>query len=153
MMLLDETMVEHLNLLLNKLRQVSYSYHQMSLAFDYWGHHGISAFTRNEGNERWRLTRKIEKFMLKMNAMPENMEIPAPKKEYKSALAALTDTARTAKVVATKRCVVASLPKDNFVELFRDKPATVFKLVKDMSRTIVDLNRQVAENAQAGGKL
>jgi hypothetical protein len=63
--------------------------------------------------------------------------------ELFGALAALTDTSRTASVVASKDSMVLALPKEHFVELISGRPATVHQLVKDMARTIVALNEKV----------
>ncbi len=63
--------------------------------------------------------------------------------EIFGALAALTGTPRTAKVIATKRSIVLALKKANFIDLISNRPNTAVKLVEDMARTIVALNRAV----------
>lgn len=60
------------------------------------------------------------------------------------AIAALTDTLRTASVVATTDCMVLSLPKRQLLQLIETKPNTALKLITDMARVIVNLNQQVA---------
>lgn len=65
------------------------------------------------------------------------------KDEIFGALAALTDTTRTATVVATEPCMVLALPKEKFIELIDNRPHTVLKLVEDMARTIMSLNQKV----------
>lgn len=65
--------------------------------------------------------------------------------EIFGALAALTDTTRTATVKASRRCEVLSLAKDNFLGLIESRPRTVLKMVQDMARTIVALNNKVVE--------
>ena len=65
--------------------------------------------------------------------------------EIFGALAALTDTRRTATVKATGRAEVLSLARENFVHLIESRPRTVLKMVQDMARTIVALNRRVVE--------
>lgn len=63
--------------------------------------------------------------------------------EIFGALAALTDLPRTATVVATEECKALSVTKQNFLDLMKGRPAIVFKMVEDMARAIVDLNKQV----------
>lgn len=63
--------------------------------------------------------------------------------EIFGALAALTNSRRTAEVRATKPCLVSALPKDHFLELIKKRPTTVRKLVEDMARAIIALNQQV----------
>jgi hypothetical protein len=69
--------------------------------------------------------------------------------EIFGALAALAGTRRTATVVASQRCMIVSLPKHNFIELLRWRPGTVVKMVEDMARTIVSLNKKVVEQEKA----
>jgi hypothetical protein len=63
--------------------------------------------------------------------------------EIFGALAALTDTPRTASVIATGNAIVLALPKENFVELIEKRPQTALKMVADMARTVVELNKRV----------
>lgn len=63
--------------------------------------------------------------------------------EVFGAIAVLTGTVRTASVRADKRSMVVVLKKEQFSSLVRRRPETVSKLITDMARTIVDLNRQV----------
>lgn len=63
--------------------------------------------------------------------------------EIFGALAALTDLPRTATVVATEDCRALAVTKGNFLDLMQSRPAIVFKMVEDMARAIVDLNKQV----------
>lgn len=65
--------------------------------------------------------------------------------EIFGALAALTDTKRTASVIAAKRCAVAALPTESFKSLIASRPNTTEKLIKDFARKIVDLNNKVAQ--------
>lgn len=69
--------------------------------------------------------------------------------EIFGALSVLTGTTRTARVVASRRCLVASLPKDDFVKLIAERPATTLKLAEDMARMIVSLNRELVSSKQA----
>ena len=63
--------------------------------------------------------------------------------EIFGALAAITDQKRTATVIATKKCMVLSIAKEQFTSLIEARPNTVKKLVEDMARTIVSLNSRV----------
>ena len=65
--------------------------------------------------------------------------------EIFGALSPLAGTPRTATVKATERCLVISLSAEHFVSLARTRPHTVVKLVKDMARTIVNLNQRVLD--------
>ncbi len=67
--------------------------------------------------------------------------------EIFGALAALTDMPRTASVVASQNCSVLSIEKDKFIELIQNRPLTVLKMVQDMARTIVDLNKKVVDQS------
>jgi len=69
--------------------------------------------------------------------------------EIFGALAALTNTVRTASVVASTHTIVLSLKRDKFLDLMRKRPETVLKMVENMARTIVDLNGRVV--ALSGG--
>lgn len=60
-------------------------------------------------------------------------------------LAAITNSPRTATVVACERCMVAVVPKDKFISLIRSRPESVLKVVQDMGRMIVDLNNRYFE--------
>lgn len=63
--------------------------------------------------------------------------------EIFGALAALTGIPRTASVIATKESLVLSLKKDQFLELMKYRPSTVFKMVQTMARAVCDLNARV----------
>jgi CRP-like cAMP-binding protein len=65
--------------------------------------------------------------------------------EIFGAMAALTETARSATVVATELSVLLKLPRDRFLDLMKSRPLTVMKMIEDMSRTIVSLNERVVE--------
>jgi len=65
--------------------------------------------------------------------------------EIFGALAALTNTPRTATVIAAQDSVVQVLPTDNFMELLETRPHTVVKLMDSMARIIVKLNEQVVK--------
>lgn len=63
--------------------------------------------------------------------------------EIFGALAAAADTARTATVTAREQSVVLSVPRDQFLSMIQSRPTTTLKLVQDMARTIVSLNKKV----------
>lgn len=61
--------------------------------------------------------------------------------EIFGAVAAFSNSPRTAPVRATKKCVVLSLPAQEFLGLMISRPATVTKLIQDMSRVVVASNK------------
>jgi CRP/FNR family cyclic AMP-dependent transcriptional regulator len=63
--------------------------------------------------------------------------------EIFGALATLTDTPRTATVIASRSAMVLALPKEKFVELIETRPHTALKMVADMARSVVELNKRV----------
>lgn len=63
--------------------------------------------------------------------------------EIFGALAVLTNTTRSASVVAAEPSMVIVLKRDQFVDLIQNRPLTVLKMVEDMARTIQSLNGQV----------
>ena len=63
-------------------------------------------------------------------------------------MAGLTGTKRTATVIATASSIVLSLQRDKFIELIKNRPNTVLKLIDDMARKIVSLNERVVELEQ-----
>lgn len=65
--------------------------------------------------------------------------------EIFGAIAALTGTPRTAKVVATSDCTVLIVPSDRFQDLLKKRPDTVTKLIEDMARTIVASNQKIVD--------
>lgn len=58
-------------------------------------------------------------------------------------LSAMTDTPRSATVIATTNCMVVRLPEDQFLDLIKSRPETVMSLCRDMANTIVGLNKKV----------
>jgi len=68
------------------------------------------------------------------------------------ALAAMTDTPRSASVVAREDCTVVSLPEDHFLDLIRSRPETVLQLCRDMAQTIISLNARVVEGVKVSNK-
>ncbi len=65
--------------------------------------------------------------------------------EIFGALGVVAAGSRTASVVAREPIVYLSVPKDKFLELIENRPSTVFKLIQDMTRTIVALNGKVVD--------
>lgn len=66
--------------------------------------------------------------------------------EIFGALAALTDSPRTGRVIASSNHTqVIAVPKEDFSKLIASRPQTVLKMVEDMARTIKSLNEQVVE--------
>jgi len=63
--------------------------------------------------------------------------------EIFGAMAALTQTERSASVVAKTRCAVVKVPKEQFVELIKNNPKTIHTLLVDMANSIVSLNEQL----------
>jgi len=65
--------------------------------------------------------------------------------EIFGAIAALTGTPRTAKVIATLECSVLVVASDRFQDLLEKRPDTVTKLIEDMARTIVAGNQKIVD--------
>ncbi len=60
-------------------------------------------------------------------------------------LAVLTETVRTASVVATQPCVVVALEAEGFKDLVYSRPSAFLKMVKDLANTIISMNTEVVE--------
>jgi CRP-like cAMP-binding protein len=65
--------------------------------------------------------------------------------EIFGAMAALTETPRSATVRAVDFSVILKLPRERVLDLMRSRPLTVLKMIEDMSRTIVSLNERVVK--------
>lgn len=65
--------------------------------------------------------------------------------ELFGAMAALTQTTRTASVIATKPCMVMSIPMDHFNDLLRSQPRTGLALMENMAQQILNLNRELVD--------
>lgn len=63
--------------------------------------------------------------------------------EIFGAMAALTHADRSATVRARTACSVVKIPKEQFTELIKSKPATIHSLLVDMANSIVNLNEQL----------
>jgi CRP/FNR family cyclic AMP-dependent transcriptional regulator len=70
--------------------------------------------------------------------------------EIFGAMAALTETPRSATVRATELSVLLKLPRERFLDLMKSRPLTVMKMIEDMSRTIVALNQRVVDLSTKG---
>ena len=65
------------------------------------------------------------------------------KDEIFGAIAALTNTRRSASIVATSDCETIVVRSDRFRGLLAARPDTVQKLINDMARTIVSCNDRI----------
>jgi CRP/FNR family cyclic AMP-dependent transcriptional regulator len=63
--------------------------------------------------------------------------------EIFGAIAALTNTPRTATVTATRSCAVFAVSRENFLELVKNRPSLISKMVAGMAKTISGLNERV----------
>jgi CRP-like cAMP-binding protein len=63
--------------------------------------------------------------------------------EIFGAMAAFTNSARSASVVATQECQVLAVPKDQFVNLIQYHPKTCVSLIESMASKIKSLNEMV----------
>ena len=66
------------------------------------------------------------------------------KNEIFGAIAAITNTKRTASIVATSSCETIVVKKDNFRDLLTSRPDTTQQLIGDMARTIVACNEKIS---------
>lgn len=64
--------------------------------------------------------------------------------EIFGAMAAFTNTPRSASVLATSECHVLAVPKEQFVSLIQYHPKTCVSLIESMARKIQSLNAMVA---------
>lgn len=67
--------------------------------------------------------------------------------EIFGAMSIIIDAPRTATVVATERSVVMAVRKEKFLDLIESRPGTTFKLIEDLTRIIVGLNKVVVGKA------
>lgn len=68
--------------------------------------------------------------------------------EVFGALAALTNSPRSASVVATRGSIAIRVPEDQFLDLIKSKPSTVLALIKDMAMAIRKLNGKIVEMSE-----
>lgn len=67
------------------------------------------------------------------------------KDELFGVIAALTESNRSADVVATTNCMTISIDREKFIDLLKSRPHTVVKLISDMSRSMLALNDLVVK--------
>ena len=72
------------------------------------------------------------------------------KNEIFGAIAALTNTKRTASIVATSNCETIVVKNDNFRGLLAARPDTIEQLISDMARTIISCNERITELSKNG---
>jgi CRP/FNR family cyclic AMP-dependent transcriptional regulator len=78
--------------------------------------------------------------------MSNNKEVGEIKKdEIFGAIAALTQTKRTATIIATSDCDTLVAKSENFRSLLSTRPDIVQKLIQDMARTIISSNERIIE--------
>jgi len=65
------------------------------------------------------------------------------KDEIFGAIAALTNTKRTASIIATTDCETIIVKSDNFRGLLAARPGTIQQLISNMARTIVSCNERI----------
>lgn len=93
-----------------------------------------------EGNEVFTLLSGSAKVMIKGTEVGEiNQD------EIFGTIAAITNTKRTATIIATSDCEAIVVNSDSFRGLLFARPETVVKLVKDMARSILSSNERVIE--------
>lgn len=63
--------------------------------------------------------------------------------EIFGAIAALTNTPRTATIKAESQCTVLAVPSSRFKDLLASRPDTVTNLVQDMARAIISSNEKI----------
>ena len=93
-----------------------------------------------EGNEVFTLMSGTAKVMSNNNEVGE-----INKNELFGAIAALTNTKRTASIVATSSCETIVVKSESFRGLLAARPDTVQQLINDMARTIVSCNERIIE--------
>ncbi|MBI1422235.1 MAG: cyclic nucleotide-binding domain-containing protein [Gammaproteobacteria bacterium] len=82
--------------------------------------------------------------------MSNNEEVGEIKKdEIFGAIAALTNTRRSATIVATSDCDTLVATRENFRSILEVRPDIVQKLIGDMARTIVSSNERIVELSKA----
>jgi len=59
------------------------------------------------------------------------------------AFSCLTNSPRSASVIATSRCLLAKIPQDDFLQLINARPQAALQLLQEMAATIVNLNNKV----------
>ena len=93
-----------------------------------------------EGNEVFTLMSGTAKVMCNNNEVGK-----INKNELFGAIAALTNTKRTASIVAASGCETIVVKSESFRSLLAARPDTVQQLINDMARTIVSCNERIIE--------
>ncbi len=93
-----------------------------------------------EGDEVFTLLNGTAKVMSKGEDVGE-----IERDEIFGAIAALTNTTRSATIVATSDCDVLVAKSANFESILSTRPNVVHKLIHDMARTIVSSNQRIIE--------
>jgi CRP-like cAMP-binding protein len=65
--------------------------------------------------------------------------------EIFGAMAALTQSSRTATVVANTDCMLMVVPGDQFIELVKSQPRTCLALFENMAHKILALNQRLVD--------
>ena len=69
--------------------------------------------------------------------------------EIFGAMSLLTNSPRTASVVADSRCLVMVVPRHQFETMIKTHPRICMSLMENMARQIVSLNQQITANHNA----
>ena len=93
-----------------------------------------------DGNEVFTLISGTAKVMCNNKEVGE-----INKNELFGAIAALTNTRRTASIIATSSCETIVVKSESFRILLAARPDTVQQLINDMARTIVSCNERIIE--------
>jgi len=96
-----------------------------------------------EGDEVFTLLNGSAKVMSKGEEVGE-----IEKDEIFGAIAALTNTTRSASIIATSDCDTLVAKSENFQGILSTRPDIVHKLIHDMARTIVSSNQRIIELAK-----
>lgn len=106
--------------------------------YRYYSEGDVIVAENTEGDEVFTLISGSTKVMVNNTTVGKINE-----DEIFGAIAALTNTMRTASIVATSDCETIVVKADSFRGLLAARPDTVQKLIKDMARTIVSSNEMI----------
>lgn len=88
------------------------------------------------------------------NVMVDGVKVGEIKEgELFGLFAALTDSPRTASIVASSDCLTVVVAKEDFLDLIRNMPDLARKAMADMARSVVELNSKVVSLSQDQGLL
>jgi len=99
-----------------------------------------------DGDEVFTLLNGTAKVMRKGEEVGE-----IEREEIFGAIAALTNTPRTATIIATSDCDTLVAKSENFQSIFETRPDLVHKLIHDMARTIISSNERIVELSKDKG--